>query len=253
MATLIGVLKFRGSVGNLTICKYKSKKGLVVRKKKDKMDKKYYKNSPTMAPVRRNNNEFSVAKKTAILINNAFRMNFQDFERGHLYQRLSGLFKVVMSKDLKSEHGKRTIREGLLHPEGRELLEGFDFTPKSRTSDFYTGAIQVHSELPAISLKDLTSIGSGMTKASHIEFKALQLNLDLNSLKFTRSMSDPVLVEKKDIINEEVMLTYQDIDGLRHLSLVFLCCRSVKKEAGTYYPLNGGQNFNIQLVAFTVF
>lgn len=150
-----------------------------------------------MAPVRRNNSEFSTARNTAILINSAFKMLFRDFDRGYLYQRMAGIFKVIMSKDLMNEHGKRTIQNGLLHPEGKDLLENFRFTPDSKPSDFYRASIAFDHDKSVVDFKEIMSVGSGIKNATHIEFRALLLGLNLEEMKFRTSLSAPLIYQSK--------------------------------------------------------
>ncbi|SFN36230.1 hypothetical protein SAMN05421594_2346 [Chryseobacterium oleae] len=127
MATYESLIKINGSVGDLV---FYSLNGKNVVRKKSGFNKTAFKKSPSYEKVRQNSSEFGHCSKAGKMIRSCIESYTKEAGDPVLYQKFAKLMTVIKDLDTVSERGKRTVQNGLLHPEGLKLLKGFRFGEK---------------------------------------------------------------------------------------------------------------------------
>ncbi|KFF16458.1 hypothetical protein [Chryseobacterium sp. JM1] len=127
MATYESLIKINGSVGDLV---FYSLNGKNVVRKKSGFNKTAFKKSPSYEKVRQNSSEFGHCSKTGKMIRSCIEIYTKEAGDPVLYQKFAKLMTVIKDLDTVSGRGKRTVQNGLLHPEGLKLLKEFRFGEK---------------------------------------------------------------------------------------------------------------------------
>jgi hypothetical protein len=137
MAKQKGIIKLKGTIGDITF--YKSKDGYIAREKGG-VDAKRIANDPAFQRTRENGSEFGRAGKAGKTLRMALRTLLLNSSDSRMVSRLTQLMIKVIQADLVNERGLRNVIDG-----EAELLNGFDFniTGKLVTTLFapFTGAI----------------------------------------------------------------------------------------------------------------
>lgn len=252
MATLSGTLKLRGSVDNLTFCKYRQIKRPVVKKKKEKMSKDYYEKSPTMAVVRKHNTEFTLVSQTASVFNKVLGFVYRDYDRGYLYQRMTRLFMNVTKCDISQDHGNRTMAGGLVQPKGRRLLKGFQFTPQVERFDFYEGTAVFDYDSYEFGIKGMESVASGLTDADAVVFQVMVFGFNFNEQRGELTYSSRLTLYKGTEFSGDLKLKCKPLKNSWDSYFVFLNYKGLIRTGGKNYELKGKKNFGLELVDFRV-
>jgi hypothetical protein len=137
MAKQKGIIKLKGTIGDITF--YKSKDGYIAREKGG-VDAKRIANDPAFQRTRENGSEFGRAGKAGKTLRMALRTLLLNSSDSRMVSRLTQLMIKVIQADLVNERGLRNVIDG-----EAELLNGFDFniTGKLATTLFapFTGSI----------------------------------------------------------------------------------------------------------------
>ena len=123
MAKLEGILKLRGTIGNMTFSH--TEDGIIVSEKSG-VSKERIESDPAFIRTRENMAEFSTAGKSAKLLSAAFRSSIPNAKGKRLFARMHRLMKFALNEDLVSLRGLRTVLNGNLG-----LFAGFNFNDKS--------------------------------------------------------------------------------------------------------------------------
>lgn len=130
MARLKGILKFKGTMGDITF--YKTRDGYVAREKGG-IDKKRMATDPAFQRTRENGSEFGRAGKATKLLRMALRPLLINATDDRLTSRLVKEMMKVIQADQVSQRGLRNVIDG-----EAELLTGFEFNLVGKfDSSFY--------------------------------------------------------------------------------------------------------------------
>jgi hypothetical protein len=146
MAKLKGIIKIKGTIGDITF--YKSQDGYMVREKGG-IDPKRIATDPAFQRTRENNSEFGRAGKAGKLLRTALRASLLNSADGRMVSRLTQAMTKVIQADVTSLRGLRNVIDG-----EAELLNGFEFNIRGKldgslfapfvgTIDRITGKISV--------------------------------------------------------------------------------------------------------------
>lgn len=127
MATYESLIKINGSVGDLV---FYSLNGKNVVRKKSGFNKTAFKKSPSYEKVRQNSSEFGHCSKAGKTIRSCIEGYIKEAGDPLLYQKFAKLMTAIKDLDIVSERGKRTVQNGLMTPEGLQLLKEFRFGKK---------------------------------------------------------------------------------------------------------------------------
>lgn len=129
MANQEGIIKIKGTIGDITF--FKTKEGYKVRQKGG-VDGSRILNDPAFKRTRENGEEFGNAGRAGKLIRMAFKILIQDASDSRLVSRLTKKMVEVIKADAISVRGKRNVIDGEL-----ALFEGFDFNIDAKLSSIF--------------------------------------------------------------------------------------------------------------------
>ncbi len=137
MARQKGIIKLKGTIGDITF--YKTKDGHLAREKGG-IDANRMKTDPAFQRTRENGAEFGRAGKAGKVLRTAMRSLLLNSADSRMVSRLTQAMVKVIQADVTSERGLRNVIDG-----EAELLSGFEFNIRGKlgTSLFapYVGTI----------------------------------------------------------------------------------------------------------------
>jgi hypothetical protein len=188
MAKQKGIIKLKGTIGDITF--YKSKDGYIAREKGG-IDAKRMANDPAFQRTRENGSEFGRAGKAGKTLRLALRNLLLNASDNRMVSRLTQVMVKVIQADLVNERGLRNVIDG-----EAELLKGFDFNINGKLTstlfapfvgniDRVNGEISVGltSFVPA----DMLIAPSGTT---HFKIKSAGAEIDFEAETFVISNSE---------------------------------------------------------------
>lgn len=161
MGRQAGVIKFTGQIGDLSFYKSKSE-GFLVRKK-SVLDAERVSRDPAFVRTRENASEFGNAVSAGALLRRALRQVLPFAHDGKLNARMNQAMMQVKNWDTRSRRGDRRPAEGFLHPEGRELLRGFEFNARASLGQILLHPLHPDPDAGTIAISDFQP-------ASHIHW-----------------------------------------------------------------------------------
>jgi len=177
MARQTGIIKIKGTVGDLTF--YKSQDGDMVRQKGG-IEKDRIANDPAFVRTRENGKEFGAAGLASKLVLSTLRPLLMSASDSRLYSRLVRLMSFIKNLDSVSVRGARNVGVGIGSPGALTLFKGFDFNNRSSlgailfkpyTVNMVNGEIDIPSLIP---VNDVVSPQG----ATHITVKGGWARLD---------------------------------------------------------------------------
>lgn len=186
MATQKGIIKIKGTIGDLTF--YKTADGHLV-KEKTSISADRIANDPAFTRTRENGKEFGNACKAGKILRTAIKSLLQTSQDSRVSSRLSKEMMVVIKADSTSTRGQRNVIDGEL-----ELLTGFDFNlnaklgttlyaPFTATIDRITGNVELN--IPTFKPEQMISAPSG---ATHYRVVSAAAEIDFTNLLFVNSI-----------------------------------------------------------------
>ena len=124
MARQSSIIKFEGTVGDLTFVK--TKKGYFVRKKAS-IPKSRIQTDPNFLRTRENIAEFGNVAKAGSVLRKSLREAITDVQDGDATSRLFTVLTGVKNLDTAHDRGLRTVAAGIADVAGQSKLNGFDF------------------------------------------------------------------------------------------------------------------------------
>jgi hypothetical protein len=188
MAKQKGIIKLKGTIGDITF--YKSKDGYIAREKGG-VDAKRMASDPAFQRTRENGSEFGRAGKAGKTLRLALRSLLLNASDNRMVSRLTQLMVKVIQADLVNERGLRNVIDG-----EAELLSGFDFNinGKLATSLFapYVGNIdrvtgEISVSLDSFIPGNMLIAPSGTT---HFKIKSAGAEIDFEAETFVTSNSE---------------------------------------------------------------
>jgi len=246
MARQKGIIKLKGSIGDITF--YKSKDGYIAREKSD-IDAKRIATDPAFQRTRENGYEFGRAGKAGKILRTALRTVLTHSADSKMVARLTQQMVKVIQADLTSVRGLRNVIDG-----EAELLTGFEFniTGKLSTSLFapYVGAID--RVTGAISIDVDPFVPTNMIAApggtTHFKIISAGAEIDFETETFVEAHTETALlpwgIEETVAINQVNAVTPNSTKPL-FLAVGVAYFQEVN---GQMYPLNNGAYNPLALV-----
>jgi hypothetical protein len=246
MAKQKGIIKLKGTIGDITF--YKTKDGYVAREKGG-IDAKRIANDPAFQRTRENGSEFGRAGKSGKTLRLALRTLLLNSSDSRMVSRLTQAMVKVIQADLTNDRGLRNVIDG-----EAELLRGFDFniTGKLGTTlfapivggiDRVTGEITV--DLESFIPVNMIAAPSGTT---HFKIISAGAEIDFEAETFVVSSSETVVLPWDStptaVINHLNMVTPNSTKPL-FLALGVEFYQGVN---GKMYPLKNGSYNPLALV-----
>ncbi|HEU4790925.1 MAG TPA: hypothetical protein VFS71_14665, partial [Flavobacterium sp.] len=192
MAKQKGIIKLKGTIGDITF--YKSKDGYIAREKGG-IDANRIANDPAFQRTRENGAEFGRAGKAGKTLRLAFRTLLLNSSDSRMVGRLTQLMMKVIQADATNERGLRNIIDG-----EAELLNGFDFNigGKLSTTLFapYAGAInratgEITIDLVSFIPRNMLAAPSGTT---HFKIISAGAEIDFEAETFVTTNSETAIL-----------------------------------------------------------
>lgn len=247
MAKQKGILKIEGTMGGMTFYK---KDGQFLVKEKSSISADKIANDPNFARTRENNTEFGLAGSTGKFLRDALRSLMLDASDTYVTSRVTQLMKNELNLDTASIRGSRQPSIGLATPEGRTLLNGFNFNANSVLSsvlykayavDLATGVITINNLVPQ---KDI-AFPSGATHFS--------INGGMADIDFVNGISDLQITNEEnlpiDLTSNAIVLTPVALPVGTGIKVYLLKVEFFQLMNGIQYPLKNGSYNSLAIVA----
>ena len=241
MARQNGIIKLKGTIGDITF--YKTKDGHLAREKGG-IDANRIKNDPAFQRTRENGSEFGRAGKAGKTVRIALRTLLLNSSDSRMVSRLTQSMVKVIQADTISERGLRNVIDG-----EAELLTGFEFNIRGKlgTSLFapYTANIDRVSGEITVSIDSF--IPANMIAApggtTHFKITSAGAEVDFEAETFVSSNSETAILlwdfTATAVINQTNNITPASTKPL----FLALGIEFFQEVNGTMYPLKNG-SFN---------
>ncbi|MCZ4318473.1 hypothetical protein O4H26_05685 [Aequorivita viscosa] len=230
MAKQVGIIKLKGTIGDLNFYNTKNA-GSLARKagggfSKDQKEK----------PVRtmENASEFGRCSKTK----KAFKMALAPFlcvrKDGELHGRMVQLFTRIKDQDRINSRGKRSVGPGLDTPRGKQLLHDFQFTPSCNVMETLaaSGDFDFTSRRLHITNFDMKNV-QFPAGATHLALTLGLLHFDFDTLAYRLKSSTPLYLDKSFSSDSfEMQVDLPDVAGT---AIAVLGLKFYQEVQGTYY------------------
>jgi hypothetical protein len=192
MARQKGIIKLKGTIGDITF--YKTKDGHLAREKGG-IDASRIKSDPAFQRTRENGAEFGRAGTAGKMLRTALRVLLINSADNRMVSRLTQAMVKVIQADATSERGLRNVIDG-----EAELLSGFEFNIRGKlgTSLFapYVGAIdrasgEISIDLDSFVPKNMIAVPSGTT---HYKIISAGAEIDFEAETFVESHSETAIL-----------------------------------------------------------
>jgi len=192
MAQQKGIIKLRGTIGDITF--YKTKDGHMAREKGG-VDAKRIANDPAFQRTRENGSEFGRAGKAGKILRASIRTLLLNSADSRMVSRLTQSMIKVIQADSTSARGLRNVIDG-----EAELLIGFEFNingtlgsslfaPYEGTIDRVTGAITI--DLAPFVPANMIAAPAGTT---HFKIISAGTEIDFEAETFVESHSETAIL-----------------------------------------------------------
>ena len=248
MARQSGIIKLKGTIGDITF--YKSKDGYLARQKGG-VDKDRFLNDPKFQRTRENAEEFGRAGKASKSLCTAIRPVLNKTQDSRMISRLVKLMMKVIKADQVSDRGKRNVLDGELI-----LLQGFDFNGNARLSATvyapYSFEIDRLGGVMDINVSSFNPnsqiVAPGGT--THFRFISAGVEVDFENETFVLAQSSTAELPY-DNVNTALTMLSNDLGvpgSTKPLFLVF-GIEFLQQVNGSFYSLNNGAFNALNLVA----
>lgn len=158
MAKQIGIIKLKGTIGDLSF--YKTKDGHLAREKGG-VDAERILNDPSFARTRENNSEFGGSARSGKLTRDNLRPISLNATDGRVVARLTKLMSQIKNLDTTSARGERNVGVAMATAQAKTLLKGFEFNKDALMSSLLfkpwalnttTGVITIAGLAPALDI-----------------------------------------------------------------------------------------------------
>ncbi len=192
MARQKGIIKLKGTIGDITF--YKTKDGHLAREKGG-IDASRIANDPAFQRTRENGSEFGRAGKAGKILRTALRQVLINSSDGRMVSRLTQAMTKVIQADATNPRGLRNVIDG-----EAELLAGFEFNigGKLGTTLFapFVGTIDRVSGLIGLSLAPFVPITMIAAPSGTTHFKIISAGaaIDFEAETFEVTTSETAIL-----------------------------------------------------------
>ena len=246
MARQTGIIKLKGTIGDITF--YKSKDGHLARERGG-IPADRIANDPAFQRTRENGEEFGTAGKAGKILRTSLRALLLNASDSRMVSRLTQQMVKVVQADATSERGKRNVIDG-----EAELLEGFDFNKNGKLSrtiyapyttsiDRVTGKLTV--DIPSFVAANMIAAPTG---TSHYKIISAGVDIDFEGETYVVDNNDstvmPLDATPTAVISLENTVTANSTNPL----FLALGIEFYQEVNGEMYPLKNGAFNSLALV-----
>ena len=246
MAQQKGIIKLRGTIGDITF--YKTKDGHMAREKGG-VDAKRIANDPAFQRTRENGSEFGRAGKAGKILRASIRTLLLNSADSRMVSRLTQSMIKVIQADTTSVRGLRNVIDG-----EAEILSGFEFNingtlgsslfaPYEGTIDRATGAITV--VLAPFVPANMVAAPSGTT---HFKIISAGTEIDFEAETFVESHMETAVLPWNMLPTAVSTHTNMVTPNSTKPLFLFLGLEFYQEVNGTMYALKNGYTNPLALV-----
>lgn len=195
MAKLGGILKIEGTLDGMTF--YKTKDGHLVRTKGG-VSKERIQNDPAFERTRENGREFGTSAASGKLLRLSVRNLLMRAKDSRVASRLTQAMTRVKNLDTVSARGERNVAIGIMTPEGKEILKGFNFNNRAIIGSVLFAPYSIDGATGEITLTDLNPMNdiAYPSGATHVSLTSAFAKIDFatgeNSIEISPAVNLPI-------------------------------------------------------------
>ncbi len=246
MAKQSGVIKLKGTIGDVTF--YKSKDGHLAREKGG-VSKERIANDPAFQRTRENGKEFGRAGKASRLLRTAFRALLLNTADSRVTSRLTAALMKVVKSDTTNGRGDRNVIDGT-----QSMLLGFEFNnqgklgatmyaPYTATIDRETGELVV--SIPAFVPENMVAAPAGTT---HIKIVAAGAEVDFANDTFVVATQASAFIPWNGVATALTTLTCELTPESVKPEYLVLGVEFYQEVNSVKYPLKNGAYNSLAIV-----
>ena len=247
MAKQKGIIKLKGTIGDITF--YKSKDGYLAREKGG-VDASRIANDPNFQRTRENGEEFGTAGKAGKMLRTSMRALIQNVADSRMVGRLTQEMVKVLQADMTSVRGKRNVIDG-----EAELLQGFEFNigsklgttifaPFTAVIDRVAGTLVVN--IPSFIPANMVAGPSGST---HFKLTSAGAAIDFENETFEVTTSETASLPWDAAATAVINLANAVTANSPHPLFLALGIEFFQEMNGVQYPLKNGAFNALSLVS----
>jgi hypothetical protein len=247
MARQKGIIKLKGTIGDITF--YKTKDGHLAREKGG-IDASRIKSDPAFQRTRENGAEFGRAGKAGKILRTSLRALLINSADSKMVSRLTQAMVKVIQADMISVRGLRNIIDG-----EAELLSGFEFNIRGKlgTSLFapFVGAIDRVSGAITVNLDPFIpgSMIAAPSGTTHYKIISAGAEIDFEVEVFTESHSETAILPWDALPTVAITHTNMVTPGSTKPLFLALGLEFYQEVNGQMYTLKNGAYNPLALVA----
>ena len=246
MAKQKGIIKLKGTIGDITF--YKSKDGYLAREKGG-VEASRIANDPAFQRTRENGEEFGRAGNAGKVLRNSMRGLLQHASDRLMVSRLTAKFIEVVKADATNPRGQRNVIDG-----EAMLLEGFEFNingklgntlhvPFTASIDRATGSLKV--DLPSFVPINMIAAPGGTT---HFKVVSAAAAVDFEGENFEADSNESAVLAWDGAPTAVINLANALAAASTHPLFLSLGVEFYQDVNGTKYPLKNGAYNALALV-----
>jgi hypothetical protein len=246
MARQKGIIKLKGTIGDITF--YKTKDGHLAREKGG-IDASRIANDPAFQRTRENGSEFGRAGKAGKILRTALRALLLNSADNRMVSRLTQSMVKVIQADLTSQRGLRNVIDG-----EAELLKGFEFNIRGKlgTSLFapYVGTIDRPSGKIIVDIASFipTNMIAAPTGTTHFKIISAGAEVDFEGETFVVANSETLILPWDAVATVDISQTNNVTANSTKPLFLALGIEFYQFVNGTMYPLKNGAFNPLSLV-----
>ncbi len=238
MARQKGIIKLEGKIGDISF--YKSKDGYLAREKGG-VEADRIKNDPAFERTRENGSEFGSSARSGKLLRDSVRTMMQNASDSRVTSRLTKLMTQIKNYDGTSVRGGRNVGIGIVDPQAKALLKGFNFNEDAVLGSILFNPYDVDLGTGVITLDDLIPINDlkAPAGATHITLRGAWGKVDFatgdSDIQETNAVNLPI-----DATSTNVVLTPTLAASGTGTDVYLLMVEFYQEVNGNQYTLKNG-------------
>ena len=190
MAKYDGIFDIEGTLKGMTF--YKAKDGSTLIRTKGGVSKQRIMNDPNFARTRENGLEFAHNAKMGQLLRRSVRSILQIAKDSRVSSRLVGQVNKVKNLDTTSARGERKYWIGLATPEGKQLMQDFDFNQTAKFGSIFGAQYEYDTATATFSVSNFVSANDVALPegCTHFSMRVGCSRIDFEAFAFNTQISD---------------------------------------------------------------
>ncbi|WP_297983060.1 hypothetical protein [uncultured Chryseobacterium sp.] len=249
MAKENSILMLQGNIGNFSF--YKTKDGSMVRMKGGVERSKIF-NDPKFARTRENMNEFGIVAQTGKVIRGSLSNYVRKISDSKASNRMTSVLTKIKHLDEAAVRGERTPSAGISTPEGKLLLESFDFNANSQLKTLLTVPLQIDETTGMLTVENFSPKSSLILpkEATHVQIGIAIAALD-GDLKTSETIYSPLMNSSADAVPATLSLDPGASIPNGAVKIFAVLIEFLQEINGVQYPLNNNQFNCLNIVKVT--